>query len=198
MKILAIGAHPDDIELLCGGTLLRAIKEKYTVRCVVCTNGESQGNGKERVKEQKEAWGFLRVNYGYFLDLKDGELTPGLELITKLDKIIKGYEPDLVFSHSEADYHQDHVAVSRAVRSANRNWNFNWLSYCSHDLRNPFVPNFFVNIDKYYDKKKELLKIFKTQEDKWYFKEDVLASRSLGTNVGKYVEPFKMEFGFMK
>lgn len=198
MKILAVGSHPDDVELFCGGVLLRAVEEGHIVRCAVCTNGESQGREKERIKEQKEAWGFLGVNYGYFLKLKDGALVHDTELITKLEEIIKEYKPDLVFSHSEADYHQDHIAVAKAVRSANRNWNFNWVTYCSYDLRNPFIPNFFVNLDGYYEKKKELLKIFKTQKDRWYFKEDVLVSRSLGTNIGKYVEPFRIEFGFIK
>lgn len=198
MKILAISSHPDDTELFCGGVLLRAVEEGHIVRCVVCTNGEFQGKGERRLIEQRKAWDFMKVNFGYLLGLEDGKLQHNSELVSKFDEIVEDYEPDVVFSHSEADYHQDHIAVAKAVRASNRSWNFNWLTYCSYDLRNPFIPNFFVNLDGYFEKKKELLKIFESQKDRWYFKEDVLISRSLGTNVGKYVEPFRMEFGFIK
>lgn len=200
MKILAIGAHPDDIELFCGGVLIRMVREGNEVRCVVCTNGESQGEdkSKERLKEQEEAWKFIGVKKGYLLGLKDGSLTHGAELVTKLDEVITEYKPDIVFSHSEVDPHQDHVAVAKSVRSSNRTWEFNWVSYCPYDLRSVFVPNFFVSLDGDYEKKKELLKIFKTQADRWYFREEVLISRSMGSNISKYVEPFKIEFGFIK
>ena len=199
MRILAIGAHPDDIELFCGGVLMRAIREGHEVRCLICSDGETQGfHNNERVKEQKEAWKFLRVKKGYMLSLPDGQLQHNAKLVSKIDKVIKEYKPDIVFSHSEVDPHQDHVAVARCVRSANRTWEFNWITYCPYDLRSVFIPNFFVNLDGDYENKKKLLKIFKTQSDRWYFREEVLISRSMGSNIGKYVEPFRIEFGFLK
>lgn len=195
MKILAVGAHPDDIELYAGGVLLRAKAEGHEVLCVVATYGELRGK-EERAREQDEAWKFLGVK-GTFLELEDGNLQHNAALVKPLDDLIKAYQPDVVFSHSEHDHHQDHIAVAKAVKSCNRTWKFNWLTYCSYDHRNGFVPNFYVNLDDYYFKKRKLLGIFKSQQNMWYFKEDVSISRSLGTNVGKYAEPFRIEFAFM-
>jgi LmbE family N-acetylglucosaminyl deacetylase len=201
MKILAVGAHPDDIELFCGGVLIRSIREGHEVRCIVCSDGETEGKGfgnKERIEEQKRAWEFIGVKKGYLLSLPDGHLQHNLELTDKIDKIIKEYKPDVVFSHSEVDPHQDHSNVSKCVRSANRTWEFNWITYCPYDLRSAFLPNFFVGLDGDFEAKKKLLSIFKTQADRWYFREEVLISRSMGSNIGKYVEPFRIEFAFIK
>lgn len=193
-----MGSHPDDIELFCGGVLLRAIDKGDIVGCVVCTNGEGQGNETARIDEQRKAWDFLKVVNGNLLGLKDGGLRHETLLVTKLDQVVSIFRPDVVFSHSEVDPHQDHEAVAKSIRSVNRNWNFNWVTYSPYDLRSTFIPNFFVGLDGYYERKKELLKIFQTQKDKWYFKEDVLVSRSMGSNIGKYVEPFRIEFAFIK
>lgn len=198
MKILAVGAHPDDIELYAGGALLRHIKQGDTVRCIVCSNGESQKIEDDRVREQQKAWEFMGVKDGILIGLPDGRITHGTELTGILDRNIKEFKPDIVYSHSEHDHHQDHIAVAKCVRSANRTWGFQWFTYCSYDLRNSFQPNFFINLDGYFQKKKELLKCFVSQKKRWYMREDVLISRSLGTNIGKYVEPFRMEFGFIK
>jgi LmbE family N-acetylglucosaminyl deacetylase len=200
MKILTVGAHPDDVELFCAGALLRAINDRHEVRSIVCTNGEAKGGDQEmaRVMEQKEAWKQMGINKGYFLELEDGGLKHDTLLVSKLDEIIKDYKPDIVVSHSDTDPHQDHEAVAKSVRSANREWSFNWVTFCPYDLRSTFIPNFFVALDGYYEKKKEILKIFQTQKDMWYFKEEVLISRSMGSNIGKYVEPFRIEFGFIK
>ena len=202
MKILAIGAHPDDIELYCGGALLRFIANGDEVRCAVVTRGESQDTTNKanvrRISEQLEAWKIMGITKHYLLNFSDGHLGHDTLLIKCLDGIINEYKPDMVFSHSEHDHHQDHVAVAKCVKSCNRTWEFEWLTYCSYDLRNSFQPNYFIGIDNYFKKKKKILSCFKSQKNRWYFKEDVLISRSLGTNVGKYVEPFRLEFGFLK
>lgn len=198
MRILAVGAHPDDIELYAGGALLRHIDNGDTVRCIVCSHGESQKIEDDRVREQQKAWEFMNVKDGILLGLPDGRITHGTELTGILDRNIKEFKPDIVYSHSEHDHHQDHIAVAKCVRSANRTWNFQWFTYCSYDLRNSFQPNYFINLDNYFKRKMELLKCFKSQKARWYMREDVLISKSLGTNIGKYVEPFRMEFGYIK
>ena len=188
MKILAVGAHVDDIELFCGGTLLRAINEGHEVRTIVCASC-----GSRRVKEQKIANKFLGITKCYFFGLPDGNLSHGQRLVGKIDKVVEKYQPDIVFSHCENDHHQDHVAVAKSVKAANRAWSFNWLTYPSYDLKASFKCNLFINIDKYFVKKLDLLKVFKSQKDKWYFAPHAILSRSIGTNIGKYVEGFKVE-----
>lgn len=192
MKILAIGAHPDDIELYCGGTLLRAIDEKHEVRMLVCTNGELQS--KKRYDEEVEACEFLKVKKTYFLNMEDGRLEHGVDLVFQIDEVIRTYQPDIVFSHCLEDFHQDHLAVAQSVRSSNRNWNFNWITYPSYDLRINFIPNLFVNIAGYFDKKSRLLKIFKSQKDKWFFADGAISTVVMGPFTDKIFEKFKIEF----
>lgn len=195
-KILVIGAHTDDIEVFCGGTLFRAIEEGNEVRCAVCI--DQYTHGEIEVEEQKRAWIFLGVTEGYFLKMRNTCLQHSGELVTKFDEIIGEYKPDIVFSHTELDSNQDHIAVARCVRSANRAWSFNWITFPSYDLRSPFVPNVFINIDSSYERKKELIRFFESQKGKWYLTEDVLLARSLGSNIGRYIEQFRLECGFVK
>ena len=192
MKILAIGAHPDDIELYCGGTLLKAIDRGHEVRMLVCTNGELQS--RKRYDEQVKACKFLKVKKIYFLNMKDGRLEHGVDLISQVDEVIKTYKPDTVFSHCLEDTHQDHLAVAKSVRSANRGWNFNWITYPSYDLRINFIPNLFVDIAGYFSKKSKLLEIFKSQKDKWFFADGGISEVVMGPFTDKVFEKFKIEF----
>ena len=192
MKILAVGAHPDDVALFCGGTLLRAVSGGHEVRTVVYTGGETRG--ENRLGEEEEANKFIGSVRVYMLGLYDGMVVHNAQLVTVIDQLIHDYQPDLVLSHSDHDHHQDHKAVFNTIKSANRNWAFNWLTYESYDVRSGFVPNVFVDITDFYERKLELLKIFKSQQDRWYFQPDVLNARSLGAKVGKYVERFRAEY----
>jgi LmbE family N-acetylglucosaminyl deacetylase len=192
MRILAIGGHPDDIFLYCAGTLLRLLDEGNEVRTMVCTNGESRGG--LRIAEERKANKLSGIKESYFLEFPDGSLSHGLELISAIDKVVLVYDPDIVLSHNELDTHQDHVAVYKAVRSANRNWDFNWLTYESYDIRNGFMPNLFVDISKYYDKKLELLNVYESQQGRWYFNDGVISARSLGAKAGERVERFRIEY----
>lgn len=192
MKILAIGAHPDDISLFCGGTLFRAIKEGHEVKTIVCTGGEHRG--ENRIQEEDDARKFLGVTENYYLGFEDGHLEHGIELVSKIENVVKEYKPDVVFSHSDYDSHQDHQSVYHCVKSANRNWSFSWLTYESYDIRAGFISDLFVDISDYFQKKLELLKIFKSQQDRWYFQQSVVEARSLGAKIGKYVERYKVEY----
>ncbi len=190
-RILAIGAHPDDIELYCGGTLLKMGHKGSEIHHLICTYGE--GKGGDRMRENNEACEFLRVKKRYALGLFDSSLRHDKRLITGIDDVIREVQPDWIFTHSVNDYHQDHIAVARATKSANRRQEATLIVYPPYDLAIPFKANLFVDIDDYFDKKLELLKIFKSQTKEWYMRPEVVEARSLGTNIATYVEKFGVE-----
>ncbi len=117
---LAIGAHPDDVELSCGATLRKITDEGYKV--VVCdlTRGElgSRGTPEERLVEARNA---ARIN-GYAeritLDYGDGQINYSREIMLKIVSIIRHYKPHVVFTTPPDERHPDHEFTSRLVKDA--------------------------------------------------------------------------------
>ena len=197
MKILAIGAHYDDIELNCAGTLMKAQEQGVEINLVVCTDGEMGGSPEDRLVEQekvnkklkyKRVWGLGKL---YF---EDGYLKHDSYLVTKIEEVIKEIKPDYLITHTEKDFHQDHIAVAKAVKSANRTASASLITFPSQDIKIPFEANLYVDISKYFDKKLEILELYKSQKDKPWLQKDTITARNIGTGVAKYVEKFHIEF----
>lgn len=124
MKILAFGAHPDDIELLCSGTLARYSKMGHEVFiCHVCNGdkGSLKYNSDELVKiRRKEAIEAAKLIGAESISggIKDGEVVLDLQSRARIVDIFREVNPDLVITHHPNDYHVDHVNVSRLVFDA--------------------------------------------------------------------------------
>lgn len=194
MKILAVGAHYDDIELNCAGTLIKAFKMGAEINLVVCTDGSKGGDKNERKAEQElvnKDIGYIKVRY---LGYSDGTLSHDDKLVKNLDMIIRDLEPDYIFTHSETDFHQDHVAVAKSVRSANRNAHASLITFPSQDLKYPFNANLYIDITNLFDRKLEIVKKYKSQLHRPWLQDDTLIARSIGSGVAKYVEKFHIEF----
>ncbi|KKB08909.1 PIG-L deacetylase family protein [Devosia chinhatensis] len=123
MNILAIGAHPDDIEIYMFGTLAACAARGDRLDYVIATDGAKGGNGDPvalsalRKNEARSAAALLDAKV-HFLDFADGELVPDQSLILTLKSIIAEMDPDLILTHPAIDYHGDHRALSEAVRIA--------------------------------------------------------------------------------
>ncbi|MCA9067982.1 MAG: PIG-L family deacetylase [Planctomycetaceae bacterium] len=124
LKILAIGAHPDDCDLTAGGAAALWHQDGHEVRFISMTNGASghhQKSGKEladiRREEAANAGKAIGIQYDV-LDNPDGELTPSLEARKQLIGLIRKFEPDLVLTHRPNDYHPDHRYTSQLVCDA--------------------------------------------------------------------------------
>lgn len=195
MRILAIGAHPDDIEINVAGTLLKYKKQLgATIARVVCTDGELGGDPTERMREQKIADKALGVDFVYNLGLKDEYLTHNGGLVSALDKVIAEFQPEWVFAHSDQDYHQDHIAVAKAIKSANRLSKFSLFTYPGQDIKLPFLCDTYVDISNYFDQKMEILQIFESQSHRVYLQEENVRIKNAGLGVAEYVERFNVEF----
>ncbi|VXC57421.1 PIG-L deacetylase family protein [Arthrobacter sp. 8AJ] len=164
-RVLAIGSHPDDIELGCGGTLARHISSGDEVHMLVITTGESgPGEVSGRVLEQIAAaqiLGVPRENL-FWGDLPDGRVSNyELDLVHKIELIITQTQADVVYTHGNLDSHQDHRAVAAATWGAARHAS-RVLCYDSPSSHS-FNPSVFVDITGTLDKKCEALKAHKSQ-----------------------------------
>lgn len=168
MKVLAVGAHPDDVELGCGATLALFKKMGHAVHILVLTRGEASGDPNVRAWECKHAARTLKAKL-YFGNLVDTKITDGVETIMTIERVIDLVKPDVVFAHSDKDGHQDHRNAGLASLSAARNVR-KVLLYESPAALKEFCPQVFVDVSSTFDTKLSALKAFASQASKVYFK----------------------------
>src|ERR671930_49976 len=105
MNILAIGAHPDDIDLGCGGTLARYHAQGAKSSLLVLTRGEEGGEAEVRQKEQLASLSFLGGQTAFFADYADTRIPLDKELIDRIETVLKEVQPHLIFVHYPDDTH---------------------------------------------------------------------------------------------
>ena len=167
-NILAIGAHPDDIELGCFGTLALHRDAGDKLFGIVITNGEQGGAPKKRKMESKKTAKLLNMKI-FFGEFPDGAVIDGLKTVSFIEEIIKKYDIDVVYTHSKNDRHQDHRNVSNATISATR-YVKEVYSYETPSSISPFFPQVFVDISQTLSLKKKAISLQKTQENRYYMK----------------------------
>ena len=161
MKVLAIGAHPDDIELGCGGALLAHVRRGDSVTLLVMTKGEQGPSGElPRVLEQQEAARRLGAGllWGPF---PDGEVPRGKDAVDVVQRAIAISGADVVYTHSPQDTHQDHEATALATLGAARRAT-RVLFYEAPSTLN-FQPNLYVDIHGLVDGKLDLIHAHRSQ-----------------------------------
>ncbi len=151
MNILAIGAHPDDIEFGCGGTLIKYALKGHEIHLYVLTDGGRGGDPAERRKEQEEATKLLGAQQLFWGGYQDTELPLDRDLIQKVEGILHLVRPDLILVHFGDDTHQDHRHLSTSVVTASR-YTRNVLFYEGPTTAN-FAPSVFVDIGAVLDRK---------------------------------------------
>ncbi len=164
MNILAIGAHPDDIEFGCGGTLLKYSENGHKVYMLVISKGDKGGDPGIRQKEQENSARILSIEKLYFSDYVDTEIVQGQKLITEIECFLKSVKPDFIFVNFFDDTHQDHRNLANSTISATR-YIRNVLFYEGPTTQN-FTPNVFVDITSVLDRKFESLKAHSSQVSK--------------------------------
>jgi LmbE family N-acetylglucosaminyl deacetylase len=165
-SVLAIGAHPDDIELGCGGTLARHVSAGDRVAMLVVTRGEEgPGDARQRVAEQQRAAEVLGVHA-----LLWGSGIPDcrvslheLELVHLIEEAIQRIDATIVYTHSPGDSHQDHRVVAQCTMGAAR-WVSTVLGYEAPSSLG-FSPTTFVDISDSLDKKIEATMCHATQAE---------------------------------
>ena len=164
MRILAIGAHPDDVEYGCGGTLLKAAEEakgKVDIYLGILTK-----SSKRRMAEQMKSLKRMQGSGVWCAKFEDTKLEKR-SVIQILDKWIEVVCPTEIYVHWWMDSHQDHECVSKALFAAVRRSDASVYMYESVTSIH-FVPTVFVDIKKQMKRKEELIRCHKSQitEDK--------------------------------
>ena len=194
--ILAIGAHPDDIEIAAGAALAKMRDTGYEISGLVMTYGEQGGNAETRPHEAEKGAQFLgleRVEVYHFTDTHlEGD---GVELTRAIEKAILREKPDIIFTHSEHDLHQDHRAVYEATLRATRNYPVTILCYESPSITQDFRPTYFVDVCDYVDVKVEAIRQHWDQKGKPYMDAELVRSKLVfrgGQAKVKFAEGFEV------
>lgn len=126
LRVMVIGAHPDDAELCAGGTVLKLQASGAVVKLVSFLNGDkghmsmnSIELATRRYAETQRVKEILGASaYQVFSEHGDGELAPSIEMRKKMTRLIREFDPQVVFTHRMCDYHADHRAVALLVQDA--------------------------------------------------------------------------------
>ena len=169
MKILAIGAHSDDVEIGCGGTLLKWKDQGHDIVILTITDSEYTiptncfTRTVEVAKaEAEEAAKIIGADL-ICLDKPTLQLIHNEEFSYEFDEVINKVKPNIVLTHWGGDIHSDHIAVSLSSIRASRHverillYRSNWYFTETH-----FKTNYIVDISQYIEKKLEVIKVYKS------------------------------------
>ena len=120
LDILAFGAHPDDVEISCGATLLKYTKEGKSIGIIDLTKGElgTRGSIEKRYEEANKAAVFLGLKIRENLNMGDGFISHSKENKLKIIECIRKYQPELILANSVHDRHPDHAKGAKLVAEA--------------------------------------------------------------------------------
>ena len=161
VNILAIGAHPDDIEFGCGGALIKYTQKGHRLFLLVMTGGGLGGSSSVRTQEQKASGKILGTEKIYWGGYDDTHLVVDTDLIDKIEAVIAEVKPEFIFCNFPDDTHQDHRHLAQAIMSATR-YIRNVLFFEGPTTQN-FNPQVFVDISDTLDRKIEALKAHHSQ-----------------------------------
>lgn len=195
-KIAIVLAHPDDAELRCYGTICKYLDDGKECILLIASSGEhgisvreEQGknvllNKKLREEETLLAFAGLAISFR-FLHQNDGYMEYGRDLIHSIESELIEIQPDIIITHYPDSYgvdHQDHTAIGKAVLNCSSRINsVKKILLCDplKTVRSGFLPNYFVDITDYFDKKMMALECQKSQEGRFYLEEDFHKTKGL-------------------
>jgi len=206
-NILAIGAHFDDIELGCGGTVARHVKNGDNVIMLVLTNSAYYNYDGHPIRtvdvakrEGEDAAKILGVNRLISIGLETKTLQYGFELIEIINKVIDENNIDIIYTHWDKDVHQDHSAIGRATFNAGRHVK-NILMYRSnwYHTSSEFRGNYYSDITNFMDIKIKAVKAHENEYKKFgqgwidfFVNENANAGKKIGVNYAEVFEVVKV------
>jgi LmbE family N-acetylglucosaminyl deacetylase len=202
-KVMVIAVHPDDETLGCGGTILRHKQENDEIHWIIITNiSERIGYlyefvAKRQVEIEKvhEAYCFNSLTK---LDLPTTQLDKFAkgEIISYISDAVKRIKPEIIYFQYSGDAHSDHTVVFDAVMTCAKSFRYPYIKemYAMETLsetefsaplvQNVFIPNYFVDITNYIDKKIEIMKIYESEIGEHPFPRSERNIRALATYRG--------------
>lgn len=181
VDILAIGVHPDDVELSCAGTLLRHIAQGKKVGLLDLTQGElgTRGTAEIRLQEAADSARMMGASFRINLGMRDGFFQPTEDNTRKIIEVIRAAQPKIVLANAPRDRHPDHGRASHLVYEAcfyaglqkietadvqgqpQERWRPDALYYYVQDYNLP--ADFVVDISDYVEQREQLILAFRSQ-----------------------------------
>jgi LmbE family N-acetylglucosaminyl deacetylase len=160
-RVLAIGAHPDDVEIGCGGTLAKHQAMGDEIMILTLSRGAVGGDTETRAAESARAAELLGAKLE-LADLPDTCIPDGVQTIEVIQAAIRSFSPTHIYTHTSHDAHQDHRSTHVATLVAGRSVS-NIYCYQSPSTTIDFRPNHFVDISAYIQRKIEVLAAHESQ-----------------------------------
>ena len=175
LDVLAFGAHPDDIELTCGGTMIKMADMGYKTGVVALTQGElgTRGTPEIRLQEFNAAAQILGLSVHKMLDIPDGEVAVTQENKLKVIREIREYQPRILLAPYWKVRHPDHGHTSDLIREAAffsglKNLETSQQAFRPNKViyyasRFEFKPSFIVDVSECHDRKIVAIQAYQSQ-----------------------------------
>ncbi|MGO4299697.1 response regulator [Leifsonia sp. RAF41] len=192
--VLAVGAHPDDVEIGVGGILAAHRDAGNQVVILTMSRGARGGDANDRQHESLASAELLGARL-FLEDLQDTQISAADPTVGIIERVVAEIQPDIVYTHSSHDRHQDHRAVHAATDVATRSVR-TVCCYQSPSATIDFRPTRFVPIDGFTETKLQLIDCFRSQTElRSYLEPDfVLATARYWSRFGggKSCEPLEV------
>lgn len=216
MKILVISPHPDDETLGCGGTILKLRDGGNSIYWLIVTGingklGFSERKIIERQKEIEEVSKIYKFQDVLNLNLLTTKLdtVPMSDLVSKIFGYIYKIKPEIIFINNKLDIHTDHKIVFQSVVSATKPFRANFIKKIlmyetisetdtlTSPIENIFLPNIYIDISNYIEKKLKIMNIYKSEVMKYPLPRSLDSIKALaryrGSQIGvEYAEAFML------
>ena len=209
-KVLIIAVHPDDETLGCGGTLLKHKAKGDEIHWLICTtideNHSYYETRKKEIEKVTELYDFDSVHNLRLKTMQVDEYSMS-ELVGKISKVISEIEPNIIYLPFKGDVHSDHRKIFEASYSCTKSFRYPFIKkiymmeilseteFAPSTKEDSFIPNVFVDISDFIDKKLEIMQIFKSEIAEHPFPRNERNIKALATFRGatcgcEYVESF--------
>lgn len=195
-KILVVAVHPDDETLGCGGTLLKHKANGDEIHWLICTQVDSKSDFYKtreiEIETAAKIYSFNSVHNLQLNTMKVDEYGMG-ELISRMSKIINEVKPNILYLPFKSDVHSDHRKIFEAAYSCTKSFRYPFIKkiymietlseteFAPSTKEDSFMPNVFVDISEFMNKKIEIMKIFKSEIDQHPFPRSERNLRALAT-----------------
>ncbi len=179
LKVVCVGAHPDDPETGCGGTLAKLASQGHDVRIIYLTRGEAgikegerHTTGKVRTRESLRACSILR-GVPLFAGQMDGETDAGAEQSRNFTEVLGALQPDIVFTHWPIDTHHDHRTAAQLVynawQSLAEQFTLVYYEVMTGVQTHHFRPNCFIDISPTWHQKRSAIYAHESQNPNRFY-----------------------------
>ncbi|MDD3597875.1 PIG-L deacetylase family protein [Sulfuricurvum sp.] len=209
-KVLIVAVHPDDETLGCGGTLLKHKANGDSIHWLICTETTPSNDFfKTREKEIEQVSNMYIFDSTHHLGLKTMQVDEYTmsELISKISKIVNDIQPNIIYLPFKGDVHSDHRKIFETAYSCTKSFRYPFIKkiYMMETLsetefapgtkEDSFIPNVFVDISDFMERKIEIMKIYASEIAEHPFPRSEKNIRALGTLRGatagcEYAESF--------